>query len=65
MTPFIIGSVFAVLQLFWSCVRHPLGGRTGLFGEHPFQGFISAAVLGGAIYGGVIWVGIFIWRAIS
>ncbi|MFU0506411.1 hypothetical protein [Pseudaminobacter sp. NGMCC 1.201702] len=47
---FILGATFAVAQAGWGLVRKPI------WSEYATQVFGTAAILGAAVYGGILWV---------
>lgn len=47
---FIIGAALGMASLGFSLLRKPMAG------DYPIQGFATAAVLGAAIFGTVLWL---------
>lgn len=47
---FAIGAFLGCVSLGWSLIKRPI------YGGHPIQGFATSAVIGGLVYGTIIWL---------
>ncbi len=49
-TAFAIGALLGCISLGWSLFKRPI------YGGHPIQGFATSALVGGLVFGTIIWL---------